>query len=124
MPELTEAQWQSQVEDLLRATNWVWLHVYPLRDRHNRWTTPISGTYIKGWPDICAWRRIGERNWSGVIENKKQKGIIEPRQLEVLKILTTKVDFVWLVRPSDLHDLSKWLATPSVAPAFYVNGGK
>lgn len=111
--ELTEKQWQSQVTDLLRATGWIWLHVLNARaTRKGAWRPPIAGPLATGYPDLTVFRRCV----CGVIECKRQDGVLSPEQHEVLGKLQGQVTFVWVVRPADLQHLGGWLVDPLHAP--------
>jgi hypothetical protein len=110
-----EKTFQSQVEDVLRLTGWVWLHVFPLRPRKGAWQTPISGPLAKGWPDLTVVRK----GVCGVIEVKTATGVLRPDQQHALTELREHVDFCWVVRPADLQRVASWLQHPNVAPSWY-----
>lgn len=116
LPEL-EQPFQKQITDLLTALGYDWLHSYPLRDRHNRWRTSLSGSLAKGWPDLLVMRAL----YVGVIEVKTDKGRFRPEQLPMLERLShSSFDFVWVLRPEDdLQLVAQWLASPAAAPRIY-----
>lgn len=99
----TEAQLQTQVQDLLDLTGWHWWHA-----PDNRPVTPRSGRrYVQavkpGWPDLVATRGPVLL----ALELKTQTGRVTPEQAAWLLRLQATGAQVAVIRPFDVQ----WFAS-------------
>lgn len=124
-PPLSEREFQRQVTDLAEVLGWDWAHFRPAQTSRG-WRTPVSGTIGEGWVDLVLVR--GRDRRLIFAEIKAEKGVLTPRQRDVLDVLrslagvwavakgTSPVDIlgdddlfmarieVHVFRPSDLRD--------------------
>lgn len=102
--DLLEADFQTQVLDLARATGWKVNHTRKSIGKGNKWVTATS---IRGWPDLFFYSPRRQQHF--FVELKKQDGRVSDEQTEVLFDLNAAgvEAFVW--RPSDWPELQERL---------------
>jgi hypothetical protein len=108
---LTERQWQTAIEDRLKAERYLYQHVYRMQTPRGGWRTSTTAV---GWPDLVAIRD----QWLVVIECKGAKGRVEPDQLTWLAgFAAIPTARVWVLRPTDdWQDVANWIHQPEHAP--------
>lgn len=99
--ELSESQFQGQVEQLAVMYGWAYLHIRPGLNQRGSWRTPISGALGAGWPDLVLVR--GER--MVFAELKSEKGKLTAAQVTVLNALEETGHEVFCWKPSDWESL-------------------
>lgn len=103
--ELSEAQFQKQVEELAKIYHWHWMHIRPGLNQRGSWRTPISGDLGAGWPDLVLVR--GDR--MVFAECKSEKGKLTGAQVMVLNALEATGHEVFCWRPSDFDSIAEVL---------------
>jgi hypothetical protein len=101
--EITEAQFQRDVEQLLTLHGYRWYHAPANKPVHGR-----IQNIKAGFPDLVAVR--GKRLL--FIELKRQIGRLGPDQPEWLEALSRTGAEVYLWRPSDMLDIPNIIAGP------------
>jgi hypothetical protein len=99
--ELSESQFQGQVQELATLYGWEYMHIRPGLNQRGAWRTPISGTLGAGWPDLILVR--GDR--TVFAELKSEKGKLTAAQVTVLNLLESAGHQVFCWRPSDWDTL-------------------
>lgn len=98
--QLSEAQFQAQVQDLASLNGWRWMHIRPGLNERGRYRTPVSGSLGAGWPDLVLVK--GPRIL--FVELKAQAGQLTDSQKDVLYVLGGVAPvYVW--RPRDWEDV-------------------
>lgn len=103
--ELSESQFQSQVQELATLYGWEYMHIRPGLNQRGAWRTPISGTLGAGWPDLILVR--GQQMIFA--ELKSEKGKLTAPQVKVLNALEATGHPVFCWRPSDWDDVVRIL---------------
>lgn len=106
-PPMSEAEWQSQLTDLLDATGWTWLHVRKSIGRRGGQRAWQTTTNLKGWVDLFAWRPTDDVIG---IELKAADGTTTPEQDAVHASLRAAGVPVFVWRPADLDEAKRVLA--------------
>lgn len=107
-PDLSEAQWQSQVIQLAKLRGWAYYHTVDSR-KSNR-----------GFPDLVL---VRER--VVYAELKQEKGRVRPEQKDWFDLLTLAGQEVYLWRPSDLEMVDKVLSVRVVSdPPIQLEGSE
>ncbi|KKN70426.1 hypothetical protein LCGC14_0431210 [marine sediment metagenome] len=96
--KITERDFSSQVEDLLRLYGWRWSHFRPARTKDG-WVTALSGD--KGFPDYVAVKEARVL----FIELKSEKGQLSEEQWEWLYDLRDSMVEAYVWRPSDFDKI-------------------
>ena len=107
-PQLTEAQFQAQVVQLMRHLGWRTMHVRRSIGKGRKWATTTS---VEGWPDICAWKP-GREGFLGrflVAELKSERGKLSAEQEDVLASLEAAGVETYVWKPSDLDEIARIL---------------
>jgi hypothetical protein len=95
--ELSESQFQGQVQELATLYGWEYMHIRPGLNQRGAWRTPISGTLGAGWPDLILVRG----NQMIFAELKSEKGKLTAAQVTVLNALEATGCKVFCWKPSD-----------------------
>jgi hypothetical protein len=103
--ELSESQFQGQVQDFATLSGWSWLHVQKVANDRGYWRTPVSGKLGKGWPDLFLVR--GDRRIAAELKAGKKQ--LEPDQVTVLNLLEAAGCEVFCWRPSDWDSITEVL---------------
>lgn len=78
--ELTEAQFEAQVEQLASHYGWAWIHIAPAMNDRGYWRTPIRGDLGRGWPDLMLVKGsrviFAELKANGKYATSEQKGVL------------------------------------------------
>lgn len=101
----TEAEFQQQVIDLANVYGWHHMHVRRTIGRKNQW---VTGTSVKGWPDLYLWHERQGRQVAA--ELKSDSGKPTGEQLLVLASLRAAGVEAHLWRPSDFEAIQRCLA--------------
>lgn len=109
--QLSEKQWQKQVEEALTVYGWWWMHIPPNVVVCPRCTTKIYRGIAKGFPDILA-IKPPYILW---IELKRERGQLDSDQRRVLAMLEACDQIVRHARPRDREALLNLIAHPEVA---------
>jgi len=100
--ELTEAQFQGQIEELARRYGWHYLHIERAMNDRGYWRTPIRGDLGKGWPDLVLLKGsrvlFVELKANGKPLTDEQRGI-----LELLSHIPGAECYVW--RPAQFEEI-------------------
>lgn len=99
---LTEAEWQTQVVDLLHIHGWTHLHVRRSIGRRGGKAGWQTTTNIAGWPDLFAWH---PEHGFAALELKSERGRATVDQRAVLASLAEAGAVTLVARPSDLDDV-------------------
>lgn len=107
--QVTEAEFQSQILDVLRLHGWSCAHFRAAQMQSGRWATPVQADGA-GFPDILALHpRAGD---ALAIELKSERGRTSPRQLQWLAWFeAAQIDSV-LWRPSMIDEAIVRIAAP------------
>lgn len=106
--DLTEAEWQTEVETLLRIYGWEWLHVRKSLGKRGGATAWQTTTNISGWPDLFCWNREQDRRMA--IELKAKYNKPSDDQIAVLTSLWEASIEAHVWWPKDLDEVVKCLA--------------
>jgi hypothetical protein len=106
--QLSEKQWQAQVERALDAHGWWWSHIPPNVVVCNRCHTRIYRGIRKGIPDIWA-IKPPFMMW---IELKTERGELDPEQKRVLAMLEACGMTALYARPRDRERVLHLIAYP------------
>lgn len=71
--DISEADWQEQVTDLLRIGGWEWLHVRRSLGKRGGQTAWQTTTNISGWPDLYAFHPEWQRHCAIELKAKYNK---------------------------------------------------
>ncbi len=116
--QVSEAELQATVCDLMDAYGWCWIHNRPGRTRNGSYVTPVSGSGARGWPDLFATRGNEAVAW----ELKRMKGRTSTGQIDWL----ARLDLIpgidaRVIRPSDLDWIEERLKPDPAQPTFTMN---
>jgi hypothetical protein len=103
--ELSESQFQGQVQELALLYGWQFMHIRPGLNQRGTWRTPISGALGAGWPDLVLIRG----NRMIFAELKSEKGKLTAAQVTVLNALEATGHEVFCWHPSDWDTLNEVL---------------
>ncbi len=98
---ITERQYQTTIEQLLKATGWRYFHSPP-----NRPANGFVARMVRGWPDLFAIR--GDR--AIAVELKTETGKTTPDQDAWLTELGSAGIETYIWRPRDIDDARRILA--------------
>ena len=107
--ELSEAQFQRQVEDLAAIYGWQWMHIRPGLNQRGTWRTPISGAMGAGWPDLV----LVKADRMIFAELKSERGKLTASQVKVLNALEATGHQVFCWHPSDWDNIVEVLGRES-----------
>ena len=103
--EVSEAAFQTQVEQLATLYGWDWIHIRRAQYQPGIYRTPVTGTLGAGWPDLFLTR--GSRTICA--ELKAEKGSLSAKQVRVLNALEAAGHEVFCWKPSDWNALNEVL---------------
>ena len=98
---VSEAAFQSQVEDYALLQGWEFLHLERSTNERGYWRTPVRGKLGKGWPDLFLVR--GPR--AVAAELKADKGKVSEEQRMILALLAKAGIETYIWRPRDFHEV-------------------
>jgi len=102
--QITEAEFQKQVTDLMDLLGWSWGHFRPARTQHG-WRVPVSGPLGKGWMDLVA---VREDRLLFAELKRDRKSRPRPDQTFVMTLLAPAAE-VYLWTPDDFDDIARIL---------------
>jgi hypothetical protein len=108
--QLSEAEWQKQVEQALDVFGWWWMHVPPNVLVCSRCRTRLYRGIRKGFPDLLA-IKPPHILW---IECKTEHGHVEPEQVRVKAMLEASGQVVVHARPRDRAELFDLIVHPEL----------
>lgn len=113
--DLSEAEWQQEVEALLRVYGWEWLHVRRSLGKRGGKTAWQTTTNISGWPDLFCWHPEKERMLAAELKAKYNKPTDD--QIATLTSLWQAGCEAVVWWPKDLDEVVRWLATRDGSPS-------
>lgn len=108
--QLSEAQWQKQVEEALDAFGWTWWHIPSNVVVCPNCHAKVYRGIRKGFPDLLA-IRSPVILW---IELKRERGQLSPDQRQMFQLLRASGQTVLHARPRDREWLFELLARKEV----------